>query len=220
MELLSTNEVADKLDVTVRQVQKLIESHEIRAHRIGRDYVIPYESLLDYLNKPRSEKDASMAGRGASRFKLDYWTAFSELLKERGKLTPPRKLQPEQWMAFRVGPDCRVAAHFRMRDPLIGVDLTLGRKAKDLYEPLKARQTAIEKKIFGVLGKKFSGSSLEWEPRPNAAESWILIRRNADPKNREDWRNQHEWLAELLERFHDVFKNEIQDLRSSTRSKS
>jgi hypothetical protein len=91
----------------------------------------------------------------------------------------------------------------------------LGRKAKELYELLKARQTAIEKKIFAGLGKEFSGSSLEWEPRPNAAESWILIRRNADPRNRTDWRNQHEWLAEFLERFYDVFKGEIHALRSN-----
>src|SRR6266498_4668154 len=108
MDLLTTPEIAKRLGVTVKHVQNLISAGELKAERFGRDYMVPYESLLEYL---RAGKEVKMVGRGAPRLKLDYWTMFGELLSSRsnlGRRLP--KHQPESWMALSVGKNCRVAA--------------------------------------------------------------------------------------------------------------
>lgn len=39
-ELLTTSEAADKLGVTIRAVQKMIEAGRLEARKVGRDYLI------------------------------------------------------------------------------------------------------------------------------------------------------------------------------------
>ena len=208
MDLLTTPEIAKRLGVTVKHVQNLISAGELKAERFGRDYMVPYESLLEYL---RAGKEVKMVGRGAPRLKLDYWTMFGELLSSRsnlGRRLP--KPQPESWMALSVGKNCRVAAHFRLREKLIGVDLTLGKGGKDLFHALRAGESEIAKEMRakGVVER------MDWQGRLNAVESWVLTRRPADPADREDWPKQHEWLAVRFEAFYEVFKSHIAQLKA------
>ncbi len=46
MKLLSTNDAAARLGISVRRVQALIEAGQLSAHKLGRDYAIE-ESALD-----------------------------------------------------------------------------------------------------------------------------------------------------------------------------
>jgi excisionase family DNA binding protein len=46
MRMLSTKEAAEKLNVSIRRVQQLIEQGTLSAEKVGRDYVI-LESDLD-----------------------------------------------------------------------------------------------------------------------------------------------------------------------------
>jgi excisionase family DNA binding protein len=43
--LLTTKEAADELGLTLRAVQKMIESGRLKAEKYGRDYLIPLTSL-------------------------------------------------------------------------------------------------------------------------------------------------------------------------------
>lgn len=45
MEFLTTKEVADKLGVTIRRVQAMIESGRLPATKFGRDYMIREKDL-------------------------------------------------------------------------------------------------------------------------------------------------------------------------------
>src|SRR5688572_1037811 len=165
MNFLTTTQVALKLDISPRTVQRMIESGRLQAARIGHEYMIEPRALDNLLT-------VTNAGRGAKKMKEEYWIAFRRLLAKRGRLSNLPKPQPESWMAFTVGRDCRVAAHVRINERKIGVDLTLGRKAKDLYERLEHDREVIQEEV---------GLKLEWHQRPNNAESWVLIREDADP---------------------------------------
>lgn len=44
-EFLSTKEAAEKLGLTLRAVQKMIEAGRLEAHKVGRDYIIRAEAL-------------------------------------------------------------------------------------------------------------------------------------------------------------------------------
>lgn len=50
-ELLTTAEAAEKLGLTVRAVQKMIESGRLQAKRVGRDYIISAASLKNIERK-------------------------------------------------------------------------------------------------------------------------------------------------------------------------
>jgi excisionase family DNA binding protein len=44
-EFLSTTEVAERLGLTLRAVQKMIEAGRLEAHKVGRDYIIRADAL-------------------------------------------------------------------------------------------------------------------------------------------------------------------------------
>jgi hypothetical protein len=50
---------------------------------------------------------------------------------------------------------------------------------------------------------------------PGKKQSRIVLTKNdADPANRNDWPNQHEWIANYLEAFHRVFSNRVKNLNA------
>jgi excisionase family DNA binding protein len=53
-ELLTTADAAEKLGLTVRAVQKMIESGRLQAKRVGRDYIISAASLNNIERKSRA----------------------------------------------------------------------------------------------------------------------------------------------------------------------
>ncbi|HEV7906120.1 MAG TPA: helix-turn-helix domain-containing protein [Pyrinomonadaceae bacterium] len=53
-ELLTTADVAKKLGLTVRAVQKMIEAGRLQAKRVGRDYIISAASLNNIERKSRA----------------------------------------------------------------------------------------------------------------------------------------------------------------------
>ena len=51
-ELLSTAEAADRLGVTVRAVQKMIEAGTLTASKVGRDYIIQASDIKNLERRP------------------------------------------------------------------------------------------------------------------------------------------------------------------------
>lgn len=49
--MLTTQEAAERLGVSIRRVQALIQSGQLRAEKIGRDYIIREEDLEQVLNR-------------------------------------------------------------------------------------------------------------------------------------------------------------------------
>jgi excisionase family DNA binding protein len=71
-ELLTTADVAEKLGLTVRAVQKMIEAGRLQAKRVGRDYIISAASLNNIERKSRAGRPPKAkveAGSKASRKK-------------------------------------------------------------------------------------------------------------------------------------------------------
>ena len=204
---LSTAEAAERSGVSIRTIQRMIERGELPAELVGTQLLIPITEL-DALFERMAQ--VPKVGRAAPRLKLDYWTAFWELLNWQDF---PQKVKPqsEQWMAFGVAANCRVAAHIRVNQGLIGVDLTLGSKAKQYFSDLEKQKPKIEEQIGRAVGEKSVG--LEWLERPNNAESWVLVRKDSDVTNRLLWSAQHYWLSERLRAFYETFKPRLQELQ-------
>ncbi len=57
---LTTKEAADKLGLSIRAVQKMIESGRLKANRVGRDYLITLESLENIERKSKAGRPPKM----------------------------------------------------------------------------------------------------------------------------------------------------------------
>jgi excisionase family DNA binding protein len=60
-DLLSTSEAAERLGLTVRAIQKMIEAGRLQAKRVGRDYIIQASSLSDIKRKSRAGRPPKTA---------------------------------------------------------------------------------------------------------------------------------------------------------------
>lgn len=196
MKLLTTPEAANRLGVTVSRVQALIAEHRLPAQKLGRDFMVREEDLRLV--------SARQAGRTPARIQMDYWTAFADLLRRKKSFLKPLEPKAQRYMIVDMIRGCRLAASLHLKDSQIWVDLTLGRGAKRHFERLEKDRDAIERQI---------GAELEWVPRSEGVESWILIRMSADPANRSDWARQHAWLMGHLERFSKVFRPKLMKSR-------
>jgi excisionase family DNA binding protein len=176
MKLLTTPEVAKKLGVTVSRVQALITEHRLPVQKLGRDFMVQEEDLILV--------SARQAGRTPAQLQFDYWTAFGNFVVGKGSFLKPHEPKAQRYMVLETTRGCRLAASLHIKDCQIWVDLTLGRDGKKYFERLEKDKDSIEEEI---------GVEVEWVPRSEGVESWILIRKRADPADQKDWRVQHAW---------------------------
>lgn len=135
-----------------------------------------------------------------------YWTVLRDTLTNRqGPLTSRRPL-PQHWTNFKIGRSgFRLTATLNARERRIGAELFIYHvDAKAFFHQLEADKAAIETEV---------GQPLSWEALPDRIGSRIaLYRPNSDPTSEPDWRSQHQWLVDALERLHAVFGRRVQEL--------
>ena len=179
--------IAERGETLAAEVAKLWPRPE------GGDYVPPVDTGLDKL---------TLAERRQRR--LDYWTELLSVLEERG--VPPKRPKPSRrgWLGFPLGKKgFRLLAFINLNKRYIGVALACrGSVGKANFALLRERKTAIESEI---------GEKLLWQELPRQKSSHITLRwTGVSPTKREEWPEQHAWLAERLETFHDVFVEHCQ----------
>ena len=69
---------------------------------------------------------------------------------------------------------------------------------------LEAQKSEIESEI---------GSSLKWNPNPNAIDKVIVLERPADLNDRSKWPEYFEWLCEQVLKFKKAFEPRIKQLK-------
>jgi excisionase family DNA binding protein len=196
MKLLTTPEVAKKLGVTVSRVQALIKERRLPAQKLGRDFMVREDDIILVSDRK--------VGRTPAQLQLDYWSAFRDFVLSESSFLKPPPPKAQRYMVLETTRGCRLAASLHIKDCQIWVDLTFGRNAKKYFERLEKDRDSIEEEI---------GSELEWVPRSEGVESWVLIRKRADPADQDNWYLQHRWLCDNLERFSRVFRPRLLKLR-------
>lgn len=137
---------------------------------------------------------------------LEYWLAFNGNLIHRKSAVIGQKPTAANWMSFPfASPQFSLVATVNPRDHFVAVALVLtGPEAKSHFQLLQHSKVAIENEI---------GATLEWQELPDKAESRVLLRRfGMDPDNRAQWQEQHDWLADKLERFQRAFVLRVEAL--------
>lgn len=137
-----------------------------------------------------------------------YWSAFLETLRERKRMPVTREPRASSWMGFPIGGSgYRLWTEMYLRDRSIGVGISCrAPRGKHNFNLLRASKATIEEKL---------GFAVDWDERDEDSSSYIAVYRDADFTDNDDWKEQHKWLSEKLERFQEVFQEHIVQLSTA-----
>ena len=133
-----------------------------------------------------------------------YWTAFWTCVEESTSArifkTVTRATPARNWITVvRTGiGKVHFTAVASKRDRRIDADFTIEKKeiACELFAEIKERRHNIESAF---------GQELKWEPSEESANNKhriYLRKHDVSVDERDEWRPQHEWLIEQLEKLH------------------
>ena len=137
----------------------------------------------------------------------DYWAAFSPVLNSMsGPVLGNKKPQAQSWMAYPIGrSEVHLSAVMLSQRNRVRAELYLsGTNAKAYFGLLKSQKEPVEQEL---------GLPLEWDELPDGQDSRICVYLNdASPRNEDDWKRQHTWLAQKLNDLHRVFALRVKEL--------
>lgn len=175
---------------------------QIELWKIDNSVPAPRFNVLEQPNTWAKElKKISHEMSDSMILKLEYWTAFSEIVfkdTEFSRLFNRRKPSTDHWYSVSAG---NSEFHFSfllntVRN-IIAVECYISNN-KDLYRQFYFNKEKIESVI---------GAPLDWRELPNKKASRILIEKAADLNDKNDWGNQFNWLQETGIKFHKAFKS-------------
>ncbi len=186
---------------------------EVELWRIGTSPAAPRFNIISKPNDwSQSVKMAAEAIDDAdvSETKLmqrSYWEALNAVLKSKGgPVTGNKKPQLQSWMSYPVGKAyvhlnaCMVVNRNQIRAELY----LSGANAKAHFGLLAKQKETIEQEL---------SYPLEWDELPAGQDSRIYVAlQDANPRNTDDWKRQHEWLADKLNDMYRVFSGRVKEL--------
>ena len=133
---------------------------------------------------------------------LEYWEALNAVLDDlSGPVRGNRKPQAQSLMSYAIGrTNFSLNAIMGRRQRRVTAQLYIqGSNAKSYFHQLQEQRDKVEEKL---------GQQLEWEE--HNVETSVSIRLNGrNPEDREDWPQQHKWLADRLNELHRVFADRV-----------
>jgi Domain of unknown function (DUF4268) len=109
-------------------------------------------------------------------------------------------------MSYPIGQSaCDLSAVMLSQRNRVRAELYLsGNYAKPLFGVLARQEEAVEQEL---------GFPLQWEELPDGQHCRICVYLDAtNPKAADDWKRQHEWLAEKLDASYRVFSRRVRKL--------
>lgn len=132
--------------------------------------------------------------------RLEYWTAFNNYAfanKAFAKEFKQRKPSTDHWMSLSIGTSaCGMSILRLQQQSQVGVEFYIN-DDKDLFRMLYGHKEEIEAEV---------GEELDWRELPEKKASRILIKRNANLTDEQDWPQQFEWVMDKLVKIKKAFK--------------
>ena len=175
---------------------------EIKVWKIGNSLPAPEFNIV---SKP-NDWTPSIRLRPLDGWKTEFWTGLEKHFRETNRNFNIRRPGDKNAVHFGIG-NASFSSEARLSQQKKRISVRLkwdGDDANAYFHLLKERQTDIE----SVLDEK-----LEWEELPHRKSCAVgLYRSETDPRDKEDWKNQHEWIASQLTKFDEVFRPILQEL--------
>lgn len=141
----------------------------------------------------------------AKKLQLDFWTLVRDKLLETKTLATTHTPRPQYWFDVALGRTgiflSNIANTFENR---IGVRVYLTAKvAEKALSQLIADKQAIEEEL---------GTALTWNPNPDKNDKIIVLLRDADLWDRDDWDSHVAWMVKTIGDFRRVFMPRVKGL--------
>ena len=138
-----------------------------------------------------------------------YWTQFCDYLNQRGSQLQSQTSRARHFIDFRI----EVGSFLRTRQVIeskygptaITVGFIMKGRAMTYFHSLEEQKKEIENQF---------GKPLEWFAGYET-EKHVALRKEADPRDENDWPRQHEWLATNLEKLNEVFRPWLERLNAA-----
>jgi len=173
---------------------------EIKLFQIGDSQIAPSFSVVEKPNDWSKEIKKTTTTNPTQQQRMEYWQAFNDYAfkdKNFAKAFNMRKPTTDHWMDFSIGSSaCHIGVTQIQKRSAIGVELYIN-DDKELFRSLFAYKTEIESDM---------GMALDWRELPERKASRILVEKNVQLSNREDWSEQFVYIMEILLKMKKVFK--------------
>lgn len=181
---------------------------EIELWRIGDSNPAP---KFNVISKPNNWLKSLRAAGGSSSGVLNYkyWSAFAEYLASKSGEVKPGNPIARAWHSINFGRrGFKLTAEAYINKKEIWVTLLMtGNDSTAHFNLLHQEKDAIE--------NEYGGELKWWLEESNVERSRIMVvKPDVDVASDEDWSNQHEWLADNLEKFQQIFQKRILNLNA------
>ena len=183
---------------------------EIELYKIEKSVPAPKFSIVSKPNDWSKTIKRSVTSGKVTDTKIlqqEYWQALKDYIESTKSFIQPQKPLPQHWTNIAIGRSYfHLSAVVNSRDNKISVILCIsGINAKNRFHTLKENY---EKESLKSLGK-----NIEWRELPDAKESHIRLVQKADIFKRTEWGNQHKWLKDNIEKFHQFFAPKVKKIK-------
>ena len=136
---------------------------------------------------------------------IKYWTGLRKHLERRDSCLRPPTANASHYRDLQIsikGFSLRASQTIKHKE--ISAALVMrGANAIGHFYSLRVQEEEIEKDF---------GDKLEWWARAKSEKRVACRNQEIDPTDEKDWHNQHEWLADMLEKLYAVFRPRLEKL--------
>ncbi len=173
---------------------------EIKLFQIGDSQMAPSFSVVEKPNDWAKEIKKTTTATPTQQQRLEYWQAFNEYAfadKNFSKAFNMRKPTTDHWMDFSIGSSaCHIGVTQIQKRSAIGVELYIN-DDKELFKNLFEHKEEIESDM---------GMVLDWRELPERKASRILLEKNVQLGDREEWSEQFAYIMDVLLKMRKTFK--------------
>ena len=136
---------------------------------------------------------------------IKYWKELCKHLERRDSWLQRPTANASHYRDLQIGiKGFSLRARQTIKHKEISASLVMrGANAIRHFYALRVQEEEIEKDF---------GDKLEWWAKAKSEKRVAFRNQEADPTDEKDWHNQHEWLADMLEKFYAVFYPRLEKL--------
>lgn len=173
---------------------------EIKLYKIGTSDIAVKFEVVEKPNDWTKEIKKNTSNSPILQARYEYWTAFNDYAFQNevfAKTFNKRKPSTDHWMAFSVGASaCSISMSQVRRTGNLVVEWYIF-DDKELYQKFYVHKESIENTMK---------MQLEWNELPEKKASRILVSKQVDFDNKNEWNEQFEWLMDTTMKMKKVFK--------------
>ncbi len=169
---------------------------------------IPKATARGALRTQRKTRSEQVIGENFTERQLQnikYWTGLCKHLNQRASCLQRPTANASHYRDLQIGiKGFSLRARQTIKHKEISTALVMrGANAIGHFYALRVQEEEIERDF---------GDKLEWWAKAKSEKRVAFRNQDADPTDEKDWHNQHEWLADMLEKFYAVFYPRLEKL--------